>query len=401
VEKEDLPLEDVRILSLAHVLAAPYGTMVLADLGAEVIKIERPAIGDDSRTFGPLVDDQSGYFISINRNKKSITLDLKKERGKKIFGELVRKSDVVVENFRPETMEKLGFGYENLKKIKPDIIYASICGFGHDASPGYENRAGYDIIAQATGGIMDITGQPEGPPTRVGSSIGDIFTGLYMAIGILTALRKRERTGKGSRIDLAMMDSIASALENAIVRYTITGEVPERMGSRHPSIAPFDAFEAKDGWVIIAVGNDSLWNRFCEATGFEKLLRDSRFETNDNRSNNYNALKPILTQWTRNKKVSEIVDLLTKAGVPSSPVNTTAEVVEHPNICHRGMIVEVEQPKIGKVRISNTPLRFSLAPKDSKIKPAPLLGQHTTEVLTELLGYSKEDIKDLKKEGIV
>jgi Predicted acyl-CoA transferases/carnitine dehydratase len=263
-----------------------------------------------------LVDDQSGYFISINRNKKSITLDLKKERGKKIFGELVGKSDVVVENFRPETMEKLGFGYENLKKIKPDIIYASICGFGHDASPGYENRAGYDIIAQATGGIMDITGQPEGPPTRVGSSIGDIFAGLYMAIGILAALRKREKTGKGSRIDLAMMDAIASVLENAIVRYTITGEVPERMGSRHPSIAPFDAFEAKDGWAIIAVGNDSLWKRFCESTGFEKLLEDSRFETNDKRSNNYNALKPILTQWTRNKKVSEIVDLLTKQAFP-------------------------------------------------------------------------------------
>ena len=400
MEKEDLPLEDVRILSLAHVLAAPYGTMVLADLGAEVIKIERPAIGDDSRTFGPLVDDQSGYFISINRNKKSITLDLKKERGKKIFGELVRKSDVVVENFRPETMEKLGFGYENLKKIKPDIIYASICGFGHDASPGYENRAGYDIIAQATGGIMDITGQPEGPPTRVGSSIGDIFTGLYMVIGILTALHKRERTGKGSRIDLAMMDSIASALENAIVRYTITGEVPERMGSRHPSIAPFDAFEAKDGWVILAIGNDSLWNRFCEATGFEKLLGDSRFETNDNRSNNYNALKPILTQWPRNKKVSEIVDSLTKAGVPSSPVNTIAEVVEHRKNRTKAKIGEVEQPKIGKVRISNTPLRFSLAPKGTKIKPAPLLGQHTTEVLTEL-GYSKREIEELRKEKII
>jgi len=259
MEREALPLENIRILSLGHVLAVPYGTMILADLGAEVIKIEPPGVGDDSRQFGPLIG-QSGYFISINRNKKSITLDLKRRRGKEIFRELVKKSDVVVENFRPGTMAKLGFDFENLRNIKPDIIYASISGFGHEVAPGYENRPGYDIIAQAAGGIMSITGQPGGPPTRVGSSIGDISSGLTMAVGILAALHKREKTGKGSRIDIAMVDVIASVLENAIIKYTITGEVPKRLGSQHPTITPFDIFKAADGWVIIAIGNNSLWN---------------------------------------------------------------------------------------------------------------------------------------------
>jgi Predicted acyl-CoA transferases/carnitine dehydratase len=398
---EGLPLEGIRILSLGHVLAAPYGTMVLADLGAEVIKVEPPHAGDDSRQFGPFIGNQSGYFISINRNKKSMTLDLGKKEGKRIFAELVKKSDVVVENFRPGTMTKLGFDFENLRKIKPDIIYASISGFGHEVAPGYENRSGYDIIGQATGGIMSITGQPAGPPTRVGSSIGDILSGLNMAIGILSALRKREKMGEGSKIDIAMMDVVASVLENAIVRYTTTGKVPKRMGSQHPSIAPFDVFKAKGGWVIIAIGNDSLWRRFCKVAGFEDLANDPRFETNDSRANNYGELKQILARWTGNKKVPFLVDLLSEAGIPASPINTIADVVEDPNINHRGMIVEVEQPKIGKVRIANNPLRFSLAPRDAKVKPAPLPGQHTTEILTQLLGYSKEEIQNLNKEGVI
>lgn len=398
--KKNFLLEGLRILSLGHVLAAPFGTMVLADLGAEVIKIERPSIGDDAREYGPFIDGQSGYFISINRNKKSITLDLKK--GKKIFEELVKKSDVVVENFRPGTMEKLGLDYEHLKKIKPNIIYASISGFGHDAAKGFEKAPGYDIIAQASGGLMIITGQPEGPPTRVGASVADIFSGLYMDIGILSALRKRELTGKGSKIDIAMMDVVASVLENAIVRYTITGEIPRRIGTKHPSITPFDAFKAKDGWVIIACGNDALWGRFCKATKMEGLITNPRFETNRKRTENYKALKPIITEWTKNKKVSEIREILTtKGGVPTSPVNEVDEVIDHPNIKHRNMIVEVEQPKIGKIRITNTPLRFSLMPKDVETKSAPLIGEHTKEVLKELLGYNKREIMDLKEKGII
>jgi len=397
---KSLPLEGITILSVEHVLAAPYGTMVLADLGAEVIKLEPPLAGDDSRQFGPFVGDQSGYFISINRNKKSLTLDLKKEKGREIFARLVKKSDIVVENFRPGTMTKLGFDYESLKKIKPDIIYASISGFGHEAAPEYKNMSGYDIIAQATGGIMSITGQPDGPPTRVGSSVGDIFSGLNMAIGILAALRKREKTGEGSRIDIAMMDVIASVLENAIVRYTITGKVPERIGSQHPSIAPFDVFKAKDGWLTMAIGNDSLWKRFCKIAGFENLADDPRFETNDKRSNNYGELKQILTKWTGDRKVSFLIDLLTKAGIPTSPINTVADVIKDPNINYRGMVIDVEQPKIGKVRIANTPLRFSLAPRDAKTEPAPLPGQHTTALL-QLLGYTTEEIEELRKEEVI
>jgi len=400
MERETLPLESIRILSLGHVLAVPYGTMILADLGAEVIKLEPPGVGDDSRQFGPLIG-QSGYFISINRNKKSITLDLKRRRGKEIFVELVKKSDVVVENFRPGTMAKLGFDFENLRNIKPDIIYASISGFGHEVAPGYENRPGYDIIAQAAGGIMSITGQPGGPPTRVGSSIGDISSGLTMAVGILAALHKREKTGKGSRIDIAMVDVIASVLENAIIKYTITGEVPKRLGSQHPTITPFDIFKAADGWVIIAIGNNSLWKRFCQAAGLEHLANEPKFETNDKRASNYKELKQILTKWTSNKKVSFIVTLLTNAGIPASPINTVADVVKDANINHRGMITEVEQPEIGKVRIANTPLRFSLAPKEAKPKPAPLLGQHTAEILSQLLGYTEEEIQHLRKQGVI
>ena len=401
MKKRDLPLGGIRILSLGHVLAVPYGTMLLADLGAEVIKIERPNGGDDSRHFGPFIGSESGYFVSVNRGKKSITLDFGKDRGKEILEGLVKKSDVVVENFRPETMERLGFGYGSLRGIKPDIIYASISAFGHEAVPEYQNRAGYDIIAQAAGGIMSITGETDGPPTRVGASIGDIVSGFTLAVGILSALRKRDNTGEGSRLDIAMTDAVASVLENAIARHTITGQIPQRLGSQHPSIAPFDAFKAKDGWVIIAAGNDSLWKRFCQVAGLEKLLDDPRFETNSQRSSNYGELRPILAEWAKGKKASDIVNLLTQAGIPTSPVSTIADVVNHPNINHRHMIAEIEQPRMGKLRVSNTPLRFSLAPKGAKLMPAPLLGQHTVEVLTELLGYTAEEIEDLRNGGVI
>jgi len=267
----DKPLTGIRVLDLGHVLAMPTCTMQLADLGAEVIKIERPGIGDDSRYFGPFKNKESAYFISINRNKKSITLDLKKEKGKKIFKDLVKISDVVTENYRPNTMQKLGLGYETLKAINPQIIYASICGFGHKTV--YPGRPGYDVIAQATGGIMAITGQADGPPTRVGSSIGDIFSGSFATIGILAALRVKEKTGLGQQVDIAMMDAVVSVLENAVVRYTVTGEIPQRTGSAHPSIAPFDVFEAQDGWFVIGVGNDILWEKFCKAINKIDLLK--------------------------------------------------------------------------------------------------------------------------------
>ena len=394
----DKPLKGIRVLDLGHVLAMPTCTMQLADLGAEVIKIERPGVGDDSRYFGPFKNKESAYFISINRNKKSITLDLKKDQGKKIFKDLVKISDVVTENYRPNTMQKLGLGYETLKAINPQIIYASICGFGHKTV--YPGRPGYDVIAQATGGIIAITGQADGPPTRVGSSIGDIFSGSFATIGILAALRVKEKTGLGQQVDIAMMDAVVSVLENAVVRYTVTGEIPQRTGSAHPSIAPFDVFEAQDGWFVIGVGNDMLWERFCKAINKTDLLNDSRFTTNPKRSENYKELKPIITEWSKEKAVEEILNILINAGVPVGEVNTIDKIVDDPNIKLREMIVEVEHPRAGKVKITDTPIKLSLTPGKVE-KASPLLGEHTEEILNELLGFSKEEIKSLKKEGVV
>jgi len=322
----DKPLKGVRVLDLGHVLAMPTCTMQLADLGAEVIKIERPGIGDDSRYFGPFKNKESAYFISINRNKKSITLDLKKNQGKKIFKDLVKISDVVTENYRPNTMQKLSLGYETLKAINPQIIYASICGFGHKTV--YPGRPGYDVIAQATGGIMAITGQADVPPTRVGSSIGDIFSGSFATIGILAALRVKEKTDLGQQVDIAMMDAVVSVLENAVVRYTVTGEIPQRIGSAHPSIAPFDVFEAQDGWFVIGVGNDMLWEKFCKAINKTELLDDPRFTTNPKRSENYKELKPIITEWSKEKTVEETLNILITAGVPVGEVNTIDKIVD-------------------------------------------------------------------------
>ena len=394
----DKPLKGIRILDLGHVLAMPTCTMQLADLGAEVIKIERPGIGDDSRYFGPFKNNESAYFISINRNKKSITLDLKKEKGKEIFKDLVKVSDVVTENYRPNTMQKLGLGYKTLKAINSQIIYASICGFGHKSV--YQERPGYDVIAQATGGIMAITGEADGPPTRVGSSIGDIFSGSFATIGILAALRVRDKIGQGQEIDISMMDSVLSVLENAVVRYTVTGEIPQRTGSAHPSIAPFDVFEAKDGWFVIGVGNDILWERFCKIIDKEALIQDPRFISNDKRSKNYDQLKPIINEWSTGQTVEEAVNLLMQAGVPVGEVNTIDKIVDDPNIKLREMIVEVEHPKAGKVKITNTPIKLSLTPGKVE-KPSPVLGQHTEEILEELLGFSKREISNLKEEGVV
>lgn len=392
------PLKGIRVLDLGHVLAMPTCTMQLADLGAEVIKIERPGIGDDSRYFGPFKNKESAYFISINRNKKSITLDLKKDQGKKIFKDLVKISDVVTENYRPNTMQKLGLGYETLKAINPQIIYASICGFGHKTV--YPSRPGYDVIAQATGGIMAITGQADGPPTRVGSSIGDIFSGSFATIGILAALRVKEKTGLGQQVDIAMMDAVISVLENAVVRYTVTGEIPQRTGSAHPSIAPFDVFEAQDGWFVIGVGNDMLWERFCKAIDKTDLLNDSRFTTNPKRSENYKELKPIITEWSKEKTVEETLNILINAGVPVGEVNTIDKIVDDPNVKLREMIVEVEHPKAGKVKITDSPIKLSLTPGKVE-KASPLLGQHTEDILSELLRFSKEEIGSLRREGVI
>lgn len=386
-------LANVRVIDLGHVLAAPTAAMILADLGAEVIHVEPPC-GDDAREFGPFVNGQSAYFISINRNKKSVVIDLKKPAGKEILRDLIAVSDVVLENFRPGTMARLGFSYEAMQRIKPDIIYAAITGFGHDALPDYATKPAYDMVAQAFSGLMSITGPEEGSPVRVGSSMGDILAGHQGAIGILSALWYRQQTGHGQKVDISMVDGLVYALENAIVRYTVSGEIPQPLGTKHPAITPFQALKTKDSWIVVAIGNDTLWQKFCTALGRPLLASDPRFATNELRTQNRTILVDIIEGLTTTKTTSEWMRILEAGNLPYSPVNTIDQVVEDPNINYRHMVVEVDQPDIGPVKIVGSPFHLSKTP--AKVThPAPVLGQHTAEVLLNVLGYSKDKIQQL------
>lgn len=391
-------LADVRVIDLGHVLAAPTTAMILADLGADVIHLEPPH-GDDSRAFGPFVSGQSGYFISINRNKRSVVVDLKKPGGKQVLVDLIRVSDVVLENFRPDTMEKLGFSYDRMRAINPRIVYASISGFGHDALPEYATKPAYDMIAQAFSGLMSITGPEGGPPVRVGSSVGDMFAGHQCAIGILSALWYRERTGRGQLVDMSMVDGLVYVLENAIVRYTLLGQIPQPMGTKHPAITPFQAFRTEDGWIVVAIGNDALWGRFCHAISRPQLTEDPRFETNALRTENQGELANLLEGITETKSTEQWSMILEENGLPYSPINTIDRVVQDPNVAYRNMVVEVEQPHVGSVRIAGSPFHLSETPADVR-EPAPLLGQHTEEVLANVLGYPQDRIEELVGDGV-
>jgi CoA:oxalate CoA-transferase len=402
-----LALEGIRVVDLSHVLAAPFCAMILADLGAEVIKIE-PKIGDDSRHFGPFINEkdgktkQSGYFISINRNKKSTCINLKEDEGKEILRGLIKESDVVLENFRPTTMGKLGFSYEEMKKIKKDIIYCSICGFGHDALPDYATRPAYDMVAQAYSGIMSITGPAGGPPARVGTSVGDIVAGHQGAIGILSALWYRNKTGEGQHVDISMVDGLVYILENAIVRYTIdNNDLPGPLGTAHPTITPFQGFKTKDGsYIITPVGNDSLWEKFCKAIEREDLTNHELYKTNGLRTDNKAKLLPILDEEMLKKTTDEWLVIFGEYGLPCSPLNTIDKVVKDPNINYRNMMAEFDQPRVGKMVTAGSPFHLSLTPGTVRT-PAPLLGQHTEEVLKGILGFSDERINELEDKGVV
>lgn len=376
------PLEGVRILDFTRVLSGPYCTMMLADMGAEVIKIERPQTGDDSRSFGPFINGQSGYFISVNRGKKSVVLDLKTQEAKEIIKKLIKKSDVLVENFRPGTMKKLGFDYEVVRKINPKIIYTSITGYGQ--SGPISQYAGYDVIAQAIGGLMSITGYPDTPPTRVGTSIADILSGMFAAYGIVVALYARQKTGKGSQIDISMVDSVVAVLENAIVRYSITQKIPGRIGSRHPSLCPFDIYKARDGYIAIACGTEELWREFCAAIKREELIHNRFFETNELRLKNEKRLKSVIEKYTTRHTIKELLIALNNHGVPCGPVNDIFRVIKHPQVLYRNMIVELFQKKLGKIKVAGTPVKIK-GVDDKNFKPAPLLGEHTKEVLEEVV----------------
>ncbi|MBS4012893.1 MAG: CoA transferase [Bacteroidetes bacterium] len=393
------PLEKIKILDLTRVLAGPFCTMILSDLGAEVIKVEVPGTGDDARCFGPFKNGQSLYFLSINREKKSISINLKTEKGKEIFKELIKHFDIVIENFRPGTMEKLGLGYETLNQLNSKLIYAASSGYGHSGPSS--QKASYDILAQAMGGIMSITGWPETPPTRVGMSLGDITASLYSAIGILAALQHRNNTGLGQKVDVAMLDCQVSILENAITRYQVEGKSPQPLGNRHPTIAPFQAFKASDSYFVVAAGNDSLWKKLCEVIDRKDLLINDHFITNDLRTQNLTNLVKELDSTFATKTAAEWVEIIDNAGVPCGPINTIEKLFSEPQINARNMIVEVEDKKAGTIKIAGNPIKMSLLDERTTRNAAPEIGEHNFEVLSNFLGLSEDEVNELKESGVL
>lgn len=393
------PLENIKVLDLTRVLAGPYCTMILKDLGAEVIKIEVPKTGDDSRAFGPFKNGQSLYFVSLNREKKSISINLKTEKGKEIFKKLITKFDVVIENYRPGTMEKLGLGYDVLKEINPRIIYASTSGFGHSGPDS--KKAAYDILAQARGGVMSITGWPDTPPTRVGMSLGDISAGLYTAIGVLAAIRQQDITGLGQKVDISMLDCQVSMLENAITRFQVDNKSPEPLGNKHPTITPFQAFKASDHYFVVAAGNDALWKKLCDAIGKPELVSDERFLTNKLRTQNIIELDKALNEIFSYKTASEWLKIIDTAGVPCGPINDVEDIMNDPQVQSRNMIIEVEDKHAGTVKIAGNPIKMSLVPDNTKREPAPEIGQNNVEIFEEYLGLSSSDLDQLSAEGVI
>lgn len=392
-----LALEGLRILDLTRVLVGPYTTMILADLGAEVIKLEMPGTGDDARAFPPHINGESAYFMSLNRNKRSMTLNLKSEHGKTLFLEMVKSVDVVVENFRPGTMKRLGLSYDVLSGINPKLIYAAASGFGQTGP--YRHRPAYDAIVQAMGGIMSITGPAGGRPTRVGSSIGDIIAGLFATIGILAAVEHRRKTGQGQLVDVSMLDSQVAILENAIARYTAVGEIPQPIGNRHPAITPFEPFDTADGILMIAAGNNVLWSKLCKSIDRAGLINDPRFVTNSLRTENQAELKKLLTERFLEKNTAAWQVILDEAGIPNGPINSIDQVVVDQQVIAREMIVEVNHPKAGKTMLPGIPIKMSKSPGSIR-QPAPLLGQHTSEILRDVFGYSRDQIARFEELGI-
>lgn len=385
------PLNGLKVLDLTRVLSGPYATMVLADFGADIIKIEPPKVGDDSRAFGPFVGQESAYYMSLNRNKRSMCLDFKNEKHKDVFRKLVSKVDMVVENYRPGTMEKFGLGYEELKKINPQLIYVACSGFGR--SGPYARKPAYDVVVQAMGGIMSITGSENGEPTRVGASVGDIVAGIFSVIGALLALIHKQKTGEGQLVDVSMMDCQVAILENAVARYVTTGIIPKPLGNRHPSITPFCSFTAKDGSIIVGAGNDRLWVKLCNLLNRPDLLVDGRFTSNPLRTNNVAALHEILNEELQKETVAEWIEKLEGAGVPCAPINNVKNLIEDPQLKEREMFVEVEHPIAGKLKMPGIPIKMSVTPGEIRT-PAPILNHDLYSILYDLMGWNQNTVEE-------
>ncbi len=393
------PLEGIRVLDLSRVLAGPFCTMILGDLGADVIKVEQPGSGDDTRQWGPpWAGGESAYYLCVNRNKRSITLNLKHERGRQILVELARDSDVVVENFRVGMLDRLGIGYQALSTRFPHLVWCSITGYGLDGP--YAERAGYDFVAQGEGGLMSITGEPDGEPMKVGVAIVDLFTGLYAANAILAALHARVQTGRGQLIDVALLPVTVAMLANVGSNYLISGQIPKRYGNAHPNIVPYQTFRARDRWMTVAVGNDRQFRQLCRILGKEELADDPRFATNPQRVAHRDQLIPLLQAAFAMRDADDWLAAMTEAGIPCGPINTLDRVFSHPQILHRRMVAEVPHPTAGSVRLTGSPLILSETPAAVRSHP-PLLGEHTEEILRERIGLSAAEIARLREEGVV
>jgi crotonobetainyl-CoA:carnitine CoA-transferase CaiB-like acyl-CoA transferase len=390
------PLENVLVIDLSIALAGPYCSLMLADYGAEVIKIEMPGRGDDTRAWGPpFVEGESAYFLSINRNKKSLTLNLKTDEGKKILLKLIKNADVLLENFRPGTLDRLGLGFEVMKKENPRLVYCAISGFGQNGP--YKDKPGYDQILQGMGGLMSITGEVGKPPVKVGVAVTDIAAGMFAAYGILLALMARSKTGMGQMVDVSMLDCQVAWLTYQAGRYFASGEIPEKVGSGHPLIVPYQAFRARDKYINIACGNDKLYSDFCNAIGRPDLMSDPRFSTNPSRLKNRSELVEILQSILEKEDASSWTEKLEKVGVPCGPIYDMKDIFSDPHVLARNMLQEIEHPKYGRIKQTGVPVKI----EGGKIKTAPpILGEHNHEIL-ETLGYSGNDIERLKREGVI
>ena len=393
------PLEGIRVVDLTRVLSGPYCTMQLGDLGAEVIKVERPGEGDDTRAFAPpFQGDQAAYFLSVNRNKKSITLDMKSEQGKEVLWRLIDASDVLVENFRPGAMDRLGFGYEAAKARRPAMVYCSISGFGDTGIQ--KDRPGYDVIVQGEAGIMDITGPRDGPPFKVGVAVADLVSGLNASQAILAALYTRRSTGVGQHVRISMYEAVAALLTfNASIFYA-TGNSPRRRGNEHPTIVPYETFEAADGWINLGVANDDLWQRFCAAAERQELKTDARFAKASDRVRNREVLVPLVKAIIKERTRDEWLRRLDKVGVPSGAIRTVGEVCDGEVLKARDMIAEMQHASAGTVKAIKSPMHLGQTPLVSYQAP-PRLGEHTQEILTGVLGYSVSDFDRLVRDKVV
>ena len=415
-----LPLDDIVVFDLSRVLSGPFCSMYLADFGARVIKLEKPGEGDDTRGFGPpFVGGESTYFLSVNRNKESLALDLKTKEGQQIARSIAARADVLLENFRPGALDRLGLSYDALRADNPRLIYASISGFGHHGDPAWTRRPGYDLVVQGMGGLASLTGDPEGPPMKCGLSIADMVSGLHALIGVLVALHARARTGRGQHVDVSMLDGQIALLTYHASAYLATGKLPRRLGNRHGSIVPYETHRAADGWLNVAVGNDAMFTALCtrvlphagvaaeaghtsvaSVAALADLATDPRFCTNAARVEHRDALDQILAPLFPTRPLATWLDLLDAAGIPAGPIYTVAEALDHPQIAARNMVVGLEHPSAGPIRLAGVPVQLSETPGSVRTPP-PRLGEQTAAILRDYAGLSPERIADLTSRGII